>query len=93
MPLDADLLEQSILDTMEEVTPELLDNEILEVEVTEEQQPDGSTIFVDNEVRGPVQFGPRGQRAMRPLARAIARTVIDHIIAHAEVDNVSGRIT
>ena len=93
MALNAEMLEKSILDTMEEVTPELLSDEILEVEVTEEQQPDGSTTFTESTVRGPARFGPLGRKAMRPLARAIARTVIDHIVVHGSVNLTTGRIS
>lgn len=93
MALDPVLLEESILDVMEEVIPVLLPDEIQDVEVTEEQQPDGSTSYNSTTTTGPAQFGEDGRKSTRPLARAIAQAVIDHFIAHASVDLSSGRIS
>ena len=93
MALDKDKLENAILDRLRIVTPQILDDEILNVEVTETEKPDGSVEYDTQEVRGPVTLDPKGLEKMRPLARAIAEAVIDQIINNAETNLTSGRIS
>ena len=93
MSMDSGLLENLILDILQQVLPVILDDEILEVTVTEEVLPDGSTKFTSTPVRGAVRLTTQGREAMRPLARSISRAVVNHITTHAQVDLVTGRIS
>ena len=93
MALDADILEQAILDTLRAQTPVILSDEVLGVDVLVDTDAEGNQLYSTQETRGPVILDADGIKKMRPLARAIAQACIDHFKSHGEVDDTEGRIT
>ena len=85
MTMDAEVLEEAIIDVLKEVTPQLLPDTVKGVEVTEVPLEDGSSNFETTEQRGPAEVTEEGEAATRPLARAIATAVIEHITANAVI--------
>jgi hypothetical protein len=83
--MDVEALESAILAVFREVTPQLLPNEVKGVEVTTTPKEDGTSVCTIEEQRGPVEVTSEATRALRPLARAIAIAVVEHIESHAEI--------
>lgn len=82
MALDADRLEQRFLTIFRTVTRELYPNEVKNTTVTEVKREDGSLDHEINEERGPMEVDIE---KLTPLARALARAVVQEIKASAEV--------
>lgn len=85
MAMDASVLEDAIISVLKEVTPQLLPDVVKGVEVSEVPLEDGSSNYETTEQRGPAEVTEDGESSTRPLARAIATAVIEHITANAAI--------
>lgn len=85
MAMDAEVLEEAILNVLKEVTPQLLPDVVKGVDVTEVPLEDGSSSYETEEQRGPAEITEDGEASSRPLARSIATAVIEHITANAVI--------
>lgn len=82
MALDADRLEQRFISIFRTAVRELYPNEVKNTTVTEVKREDGSLDHEINEERGPMEVDTE---KLTPLARALARAVVQEITASAEV--------
>ena len=82
MPLDADRLEQRFLSIFRQVATDLYPNVVKNTTVTEVKRDDGTLDHEITEERGPMEVD---EENLTPLARALARAVVEEIKASAEV--------
>lgn len=85
MAMDEAVLEEAIIGVLKAVTPQLLPDVQKGVEVVEVPLEDGSSTYTTVTNRGPAEVTEDGENAIRPLARAIATAVVEHITANAEI--------
>ncbi len=93
MALNATALEEDILAAIKKLTPELRPDEVLRSNVAIGTKPDGSPDVQTTQVRGPVVIDDEGIKALTPLVRAIAKSVVDHLTKRASVDISTGRVS
>ena len=82
MALDADRLEQRFLAIFRQVASDLFPDVVKNTTVREVKKEDGTLDHEIIEERGPLEID---EENLTPLARALARAVVEEITASAEV--------
>lgn len=82
MALDDTILEDRIIDIMETEHAAANSDAVVGVEVTQTPQEDGT---LESEIEYRRGTPPFDREGVRPLARAIAQAVVEHIASNAEI--------
>lgn len=85
MAMDADVLEQQILDIFVTESELQFARVVKGVNITEVPYEDGTSKYDVELQYGPIEVDVEKSR---PLAKAIARAVVDHIARHAQVADI-----